>query len=139
MSNVREVGVTNAKCTLRAVFIYCPKAHPVWHTYLVSVVHLRPADGLPPPNLHYPDSTHEILIQAMAPRVDLGTESPATVPQRSVLQPANLVHQLRGKTDANARAVFDAFVLAISSGELSPDTDFRRSQLAWFERWERAS
>jgi len=138
MSNVREIG-HGSMCTLRAVFIHCPKAHPAWHTYLVSIVHLRPVEGLPPPNLAHPDASHEIMIQAMDPRADLGTDSPALVPPRSVLQPPNLVHQLRAQSDAQARTLFDAFVLAIAQGELSPDTDFRRSQLAWFERWERAS
>jgi hypothetical protein len=142
MSNVRDVartGVITAQCQLRAVFICCPWAHPFWHTYLVTIVHLRPVEELPPPNLAYPDASHEIMIQAMDPSVDLGTESPASVPPKSALQPPNLAHQLRGQTDAQARVLFDAFVQAIAKRELSPDTDHRRSQLAWFERWGRAS
>lgn len=137
-SNVREV-IHSGKCTLRGVFIHCPKAHPVWHTYLVTIVHLRAVEDLPPPNLAYPDASHEIMIQAMDPDIDLGTESPARVPPKSILTPPNLAHQLRAQTDAQARVLFDAFVQAIAKGELSPDTDYRRSQRAWFERWGRAS
>jgi hypothetical protein len=115
--------------------LHRPHAHPVWHTYLVSMVHLRAVADLPAPQLVYADSSHEIAIFALAPD---SKPDPADVKTIVPLHPGNLFYQLRGKSDDAALAVFRAFTAALASGELNPDTDHRRHTLAWLDRWVRA-
>jgi hypothetical protein len=135
MSNLREINCASAPTALRAVLLHRPDAHPVWHTYQVSLVHLRPIEGGPPPELRSPDSSHEIVIQALDPESQPDPE----VPTIALLTPPNLVHQLRGRTDEMALTVFGAFVQALAAGELNPDTDHRQGQIAWLNRWGKSS
>jgi hypothetical protein len=136
MSNVHKVDCSSSPAALRAALLERADAHPVWHTYLVSLVHLRPVEGVPPAVLTTADSTHEILIQALDPDSRPDPDDPSTF---RPLMPPNLAHQLRGRTDEVANDLFAAFVQALSTGELSPDTDYRSSQIEWLSRWGKAS
>lgn len=133
---LREVSCKLHPAALRAVLLHRPDAHPIWHSYVVSLVHLRPVPDGPPPVLAVPDATHELAIFALSPSSD---PDPDELDTLRPLMPANLFHQLRGCSDEVALALFGAFVQALTNGELSPDTDYRRHQLAWLERWGRAS
>src|SRR5690606_37776191 len=119
MSNLLEINCADAPAALRAVLLHRPDAHPVWHSYQVSLVHLRPIEGWPLPDLRSPDSSHEIVILALDPE----SEPDPGVPSIAPLTPPNLAHQLRAKTDEMALTVFGAFVQALAAGELNPDTD----------------
>jgi hypothetical protein len=132
MTNVRELSCASAPAALRAVLLDRPDAHPVWKTYLVSLVHLRPLGDGRPCYLAQPDSSHEIMIRALDPRCKPDPAVPSTI--RS-LDPPNLIHQLRGQTDETALTAFGAFVQALSVGELNPDSDFTSYQIAWLDRW----
>ena len=129
---LRELSCARSPAALRAVLLHRPDAHPVWKTYLVSLVHLRPLGDGHPCYLAQPDSSHEIMVRALDPRCKPDPEVPSTI---RTLDPPNLVHQLRGQTDETALSVFGAFVQALASGELNPDTDFRQYQSAWLHRW----
>jgi len=137
VSRVRELDCEGALASLRAVLLHRPDAHPIWHTYLVSLVHLRPIAGYPPVHLAFPDASHEITIVALDP--DDPQPDPARPSTIRALTPPNLVHQLRARSDAMARGVFAAFVQALLTGSLNPDTDHRQCQIDWLNRWERAS
>lgn len=136
MSNMSELDCSTAPAALRAVLLHRPDAHPIWHTYMLSIVHLRPISEAPPAILRFSDSSHEIAILALDPDC-----SPYPHVARSVrpLMPPNLAHQIRGRTDQTALTLFGAFVTALSSGELNPDTDACSSQIEWLERWGKAS
>lgn len=136
MTDVREIDCSKAPGALRSVLLHLPKAHPVWHSYQVTLVHLRHVDGLPDPVLVHLDATHEILILALDPDSHPDPAVPDTI---QPLMPPNLAHQLRGRTDDGARDLFQALVTALSAGSLSPDTDFRSHLLEWLDRWGKAS
>lgn len=136
MRTLREVSCASAPAALRAVLLHRPDAHPVWHTYQVSLVHLRPLPGAPAAALTSSDASHEILILALDPQSQPDPAVPSTI---RPLMPPNLAHQLRGRTDDHALTMFAAFVQALSVGELNPDTDHRQCQIAWLERWAKAS
>jgi hypothetical protein len=132
---LREVSKVDVGATLRGVLLFRPEAHPIWHTYVVTLAHLRVVAGMQEPHLQYPDATHEIAIMALSP--DSEPDPELKEPLRTLF-PANLIHQLRGRDDAFALALFDAFTKALAGGELSPDTDWTRHTVAWLGRWERA-
>lgn len=139
MTALRDVDTSGAPQCLRAVVVDFPGAHPVWHSYYLAIVHLRAVEGLPDADLAHPRSTHEISIFAMDPAVPIPDGAPIPPQPRWLLTPPNLVHQLRGHTDATALAVFGDFAEAIAQRRLSPDTDQRRQQIAWLERRSTAS
>lgn len=136
MTNIRDIDCSKAPGALRSVLLYQPKAHPLWHSYQVSLVHLRHIHGLPDPVLTHLDATHEILILALDPE---SSPDPAVPDTLRPLTPPNLAHQLRRRTDDGAQDLFQAFVTALDAGSLSPDTDFRSDLVEWLDRWGRAS
>ncbi len=136
MNNVRDIDCSSAPACLGSVLLYRPEAHPLWHSYQVSLVHLRPMEGVRDGSLTSPDATHEIHIFALDPESTPDPADPSTIER---LRPPNLVYQLRGRTDDGALDIFRAFVADLSSGVLNPDTDRRSAQLAWLDRWGVAS
>lgn len=136
MTDVRDIDCSKAPAALRSVLLYQPQAHPVWHSYQVSLVHLRYIDGMQDPVLIHPDATHEVHIFALDPASSPDPTDPETLHK---LMPPNLAHQLRGRTDAGARDLFQAFVTALGAGTLSPDSDFRSHLVEWLDRWGKAS
>lgn len=136
MKNLVQVDCSVKTTALRAVLLHRPDAHPIWHSYMVSLVHMRDEPGFPPAHRTFADETHEIMVVALSPNCG---DFPQEWSKIVHLTPPNLVQRLRGYTDDRARKLFDAFVKALAAHELNPDTDYRRSQLAWFERWGRAA
>jgi len=117
---------------LRAVILRRPDAHPLWHDYLLSLVHLRPIDGKPA-ILECEDSSHEIVCAALDPEFD----NQPTADGFKMLRPLNLVYQLRGLDDAQAKQVFTLYLQSLTVRLISPDTDYRTAQIATLNRiWE---
>lgn len=126
----QECERTHAPACLRAVLMHLPGSHPFWSRYQVALVHLRPMEGMPPARLRFPDASHEVHIFSLDPDTLPNPADPNSIRR---LSPPDLAHQLRGLDDARALAVFDAFVRALDSRQLSPDSDFRRMNEAWLE------
>lgn len=137
MSNVREMPTGSAPACLRAVILHRPDAHPIWHSYMLSLVHLRPMPSMRDAVLYHADSSHEIQVWALDPADP--QPDPSVPGSARMLQPVNLVHQLRGRSDETALALFNAFVQALSTGGLNPDTDHHSHTTAWLERWEQGN
>jgi len=111
---------------LRLVIHRRPDAHPIWHDYVLSLVHLRPVEGQPPAYLQYEDSTHEIACFALDPDHN---NQPKPLDYK-VLTPANLIYQLRGLTDDQAKQVFGLYLTSLTNRFITPDTDYRSAQIA---------
>lgn len=106
-------------------------AHPVWHSYILSVCHLRPLAADPKPILYLPDASHELILLALQPdqpRQKMFTDRTAIYP----LVPPNFCAQISERSDVRAfqRARFAA--VDVVEGRLSPDTDFRHDWIARF-------
>jgi hypothetical protein len=110
--------------------IEAPWAHPLWHSYNLTLVHLRPMEGVGEPIVYRQGATHELLLFALDP------EAPREPMLRSArprwLYPANFAAQLVEASDAAASARVEATVDLVVAGELNPDTDFRRQWIALF-------
>lgn len=117
--------------SLRSALVYRPDAHPVWHTYVVSLIHLRSPDAW----REKPENTHELVIGALDPGTVPDPSDPLTV---RALVPMNLVHQFSGIDDAAAGRIFDRFIQALAERRLTPDTDGKVTNQLWLFRvyWE---
>jgi len=135
--NVWEVVCKDHPTCLRVVILRRPDAHPVWHDYVLSLVHLREVPKWPKPNLRTEFRTHELICFALDPSVDNQPEC------YSRLTPPNLVYQFERMTDNLAKEAFNTFLACLSAKMVSPDTDHRRAQQALLntiemEVWEEA-
>jgi hypothetical protein len=88
----------------------------LWSHYLLGIVSLADAPGVPPANKIYPEATHEIMLIALDPE---GKPTP-TGGRWITLTPLNFVHQLDGVSpellvrlaEMLARALVDGHLLA---------------------------
>lgn len=129
--NVWEVACKDHLTCLRVVILRRPDAHPVWHDYVLSLVHLREVREFPKPNLRTEFSTHELICFALDPSFDNQPEC------YSRLTPPNLVYQFERLTDNLAKEAFNTFLACLSAKMVSPDTDHRRAQQALLGRIEK--
>lgn len=101
--------------TVTLWFLTCPGQSPSWDHYYLSVIHLRPIDGVRPPIVRVPGATHEIMVAALDPRF-----SPTPFDQESwmPLFPLNVEEQLVLPSDASARELGRLATLAVLEGLL---------------------
>ncbi|WP_127144087.1 hypothetical protein [Pelagibacterium montanilacus] len=110
----------------RCWWLHAPWAHPLWHSYLVSLADLTTPTARPP-KLMAPEVTHELLVCALNPSVPKETWPP------QLLQPINHGYQFRAEDDRAAEARIVSVMEAISAKRLNPDTDARSSWDTLFE------
>lgn len=110
--------------------VEAPYAHPIWHSYAIVVVHLRPVLGLRPAIKYLADATHEISVHALNPRAQRARMLRGPINPSEWLQPCNFAAQFAVRTDEDAREAVKRTVMMVCSGRLSPDTDHQR---AWVQ------
>lgn len=110
-----------------------PEAHPVWNSYLIFMLHLRPLPGRAEAIIHLTGATHEMELWAIDPDAKRGAIILGeTNPWPWVLHPGNFAAQLVAADDTAAIATLEDAVAAVVAGRLNPDTDFIRQ---WAERY----
>ena len=119
-----RTGVEDA--TLCAWVIEAPWAHPVWHSYCLILVHLRPMPDGRETLFYLKGATHEISLWAMDPERDRNALLSGDEFQGQLLRPANFASQFIADDDAAALAKVSAVVMRVVEGRLSPDTDYVR-------------
>lgn len=135
LAAIRRKGGTTLPedAAIDAWLIEAPWAHPAWHSYLLTLIHLRPIQGFAPPKLYLPLATHELILHALDPAGDrdgLVADGPGS--RCRILTPANFGAQIVEVTDALARDRIRHVVELICAGTLSPDTDFTSAWIALF-------
>lgn len=114
---------------LASWIVEAPWAHPMWHSYNLTLVHLRPMADARETFVYRDDASHELLLHALEP----GHSREAMLRGRPRwLTPANFGAQLVERSDTAAIARVEATVDLIIAGELNPDTDARRQWVALF-------
>lgn len=103
--------------------VYAPWAHPFWHTWAMSVVHLRDIPGVPPAHKKYPEAEYELLIAALDPNKGPDPDHPEN--GFAFLHPIDVVEQFHGISDRDATRLLESAVRAIVAGTISPDSDYR--------------
>ena len=109
--------------------VNAPSAHIHWEWYLVSGVHLRDVEGVTPAQKSFPEADHELTIITIDPK---GCPSPD--PEENsfpLLFPPDLLEQFGGLSDKQAGELVQAAVETILSGEIGPDSDFRKTWKGW--------
>lgn len=125
---MQAIGRTDA--TVSAWIIEAPWAHPLWHSYRLVLVHLRPMDDGRPTKFYIPGATHEIWLEALDPN---HSRQPAIdgLPAHT-LRPMNFGAQFIEPDDAAAALRVAGTVQMVCDGRLSPDTDFIRQWVALY-------
>ncbi len=121
----RDEGAEIAMWIVEARF-----AHPLWHSYWIELVHLRPFADKRPTKFYLEGATHEVWVYALDPNHsrDQMIRSGAV----NALTPKNFAAQFIEPSDEAAAERVQQAVRMICDGKLSPDTDFIRSWAALF-------
>lgn len=117
--------------TLAMWIVEAPWAHPFWHSYWITLVHLRPMPDERETKIYLEGATHEFWVYAV--NADHSRE-PAIRGTGAVhhLTPPNFVAQFIEPSDGAACARIEGAVDLILTGELNPDTDARSQWKALF-------
>jgi hypothetical protein len=133
---VRRDDPARAAATVAGWIIEAPYAHPMWHSYCLSLIHLRDVEGQPPATLSFPTATHEFFLHALDPEGEraklikgrqFGSDGAC-----KVLTPMNFAAQFVAEDDEQAKVIVFGALCEIVAGRLSPDTDFRFLWVAKF-------
>lgn len=107
--------------------VEAPWAHPIWHSYSVIVIHLRPLPGVPDPTMYKEDATHQLWVWAINDEIErLPTIKGDKIQKRFWLQPKNFGAQFIETSDETALERIKGTVQMICDGALSPDADYIR-------------
>jgi hypothetical protein len=113
--------------TVGGFIVNAQGAHPFWDHWMISVVHLRPIEGVQPATIVVEGATHELMIAAIDPELPLPSLDAATESWRvHWLRPIDVLEQFQAKDDAVAHQILELAVQAIVGGYASPDQDWRR-------------
>jgi hypothetical protein len=124
-------GVPKEKQGLIAAWvIYAPQSHPLWPWLRLTLIHLRPIEGLDDPKIHLEGATHEIVLTALDPK---HYPPPLDDIPGNYLTPHNFAAQLLCTSDEAAiKAVEELAMKPLAKGHLNPDTDAIRAWAAIF-------
>jgi hypothetical protein len=137
-------GMPQQDACLTSWLLLAPPAHPLWPHYVLFCAHLRDIEGqITPPQLRFPNASHEIDLLALNP--DMGPWTQETFLQKMTdptrtkgvfLTPLNASVQIADATDSQAIELTRAFARALVDGfvPIEPD-DWRNGR----QRWEDAA
>lgn len=111
------------------VFLVKGPFHPFWDSWLVTMVHLRPAEGVPEAHKDSPEETHEFHISSLNPLAQNDEKivyDPDNLPLPfPVLDPIDVAVRFTATCDSQALDYLERSIKKIMSGAISPDSDFR--------------
>lgn len=115
--------------------IEAPWAHPHWHSYALTCIHLRDIPGHKPV-IYLEGATHEFFILALTVEGDRARLAETGMVGREgapkVLLPPNFAAQFIAETDEDAEKLIEDTVKDVCDGTLNPDTDYRSQ---WIKRF----
>lgn len=115
--------------TVDAFIVRVPGAHIAWDHWMVSLIHLRPIDGVKPAEIRVGDATHEFMILALNPEEPLPGLDVDENFHPAWLSPIDVAEQFTAANDAVAAEIGELAVRTIVDGYASPDQDWR----AWWK------
>lgn len=115
--------------TLALWFVHAPWMHMAWQWHVAGLIHLRDIEGQSKdPTFTVPGATHEFMVWALNPDMplDFSIEKPAINPLQ-LLQPVSIVQQFKAENDAKALERIEHILEHVGKGEITLDTDGRRT------------
>lgn len=109
-------------CTVVSWMIEAAWAHPVWHSYVIMCIHLRPTPDGKETVLYLPGATHEVWVYALNP--EIARDSVLRGETLPFLLPINYAGQFVCKNDAEAARRVEEAMRGVLAGAVSPDTDY---------------
>lgn len=110
--------------TLAMWVIEAPWAHPVWHSFLVVLIHMRPMPDQRPTKIYLAGATHEMWLLAMNPDEPRQPAIEGVGPPH-YLTPPNYASQFISESDDVACERVRRAVAMVTEGNLNPDEDYR--------------
>jgi len=129
MAARKYLGMSEA--SLVCWFIEAAWAHPIWHSYALSLVHLRQLEGFPENLIYLDGATHEMALFALDPKTPREPQVEGRA-KLAALSPINFAAQFIEISDELALDRIKRTIQMILNRELSPDTDFIRSWVRLF-------
>ncbi len=121
-----DLAVRDHATCVAAWLLHALRAHAFWHWRYMSIVHLRPVKGLPPPRLHFPEATHELQVLSIDPeRCPSPDPAIVVVDGAPYLMPPDIIQQVGGLNDEQAIRLAKLCAIACTTGDLIPDEDYR--------------
>ncbi len=103
--------------------LFCPGAHLAWSYWWLTLIHLRPIDGVPPAKITTSGAGWELMCCAQSPD---DAPNPDDAASLRMLHPLDWIVQFGDvPDDTRAREVAELVVKSIMRGDCSPDQDFR--------------
>jgi hypothetical protein len=127
---VAEASKLGSGATIGCWIVEARWAHPLWHSYYFTLIHLRPVSDCPDPVVALPGATHEFGVFAMNPEID--REPQLRDRRAALLHPVNFAAQLIEPSDDAAIARIEDAIDRVIRGLLNPDTDALQSWIALF-------
>jgi hypothetical protein len=118
--------------TLAHWIIEAPWAHPVWHSYSLVLIHLRPMRDHRRTMIYLDDATHELWLYAINPDSDRNKMLATGIVDADWLQPKNYADQFIEISDELAQGRIKQTIHQICDGKLSPDTDYQSDWVRLF-------
>lgn len=114
--------------TLSTWFFDCPGQSPFWDNYLLSIIHLRPIEGVKPADIRVPGATHEVLLLALDPN-----KKPQATKLKSWswLLPMNLCEQVELPDDKAAVVLLAQVAGAVVDGRLWAEPPLSGQKEPW--------
>lgn len=101
--------------TVATWFFKCPGQSPAWDNYLLTVIHLRPIEGVKDATIVIPGATHQVLMAALDPSKQ---PEPLDVMSWQHLSPLNADEQLELPDDRSAQELAAHVALGVVDGVL---------------------
>lgn len=116
--------------TLAIWLIEAQWAHPIWHSFVLFLVHLRPMPDGQKTKFYVEDATHEFWLYALDPGKSRHPFLQTAI-DPAVLLPINFAAQFHELSDDLAMERIKGTVQMICDGKLSPDTDHTGAGGLW--------
>jgi hypothetical protein len=118
--------------TLAQWIIEAAWAHPFWHSYVLTMIHLRSVDGLPDPHIYVPGAQYEFWLFALQPEHDRAAMVRDASGMQYRLTPGNFAAQFWEANDEAAIKRIEETVDLVLAAKLNPDTDGRRGWISLY-------
>lgn len=116
------------QATLGLWFLTCPGQSPGWENYVLSVIHLRPIDGVPPAHIRVAGATHEVMVVAIDPEYSPVPTDPSSW---HFLWPLNVEEQVHLPNDQAAKQLIEDSARAVTIGVLPAEPGLAGAVEPW--------